>query len=344
MGAPAPAGDARRRRRRRSCSTVAPLRRRSRRASSRPGHGRDPRDLGGVADDLVRRDGGAAAGARARDPARTRRSRASRPSSASTAPTRRSTAAGSRSTSSRSRSATRARPRSSAGSSRSSRRSQGITLFMQPVQDLTVEDRVSRTQYQYSLEDPDAARARRLGAAASSRSSRRCPSCATSRATSRTRACRPASSSTATTASRLGITPQMLDDALYDAFGQRQISTMFTQLNQYRVVLEVAARLPDAARTTCSTIYLRSAGGGSVPLGAFTRRPARAARRSRSTTRGSSRSSRSRSTSRRGRRSARRSARSSGRRRDLGLPASIQASFQGTAQAFRASLDERRRS
>ena len=121
---------------------------------------------------------------------------------------------------------------------------EGITLFMQPVQDLTVEDRVSRTQYQYSLEDPDADElaawaprfVERLQHAA--RAARRGQRPAERRAGS-ARSCIDRD-----TASRLGITPQMIDDALYDAFGQRQISTMFTQLNQYRVVLEVAARVP----------------------------------------------------------------------------------------------------
>jgi len=73
-----------------------------------------------------------------------------------------------------------------------------------------------------------------------------------------------------TTASRLGISPQMLDDALYDAFGQRQVSTMFTQLNQYRVVLEARPgqyQRPDDLQN----IYVKSASGGSVPLSAFTR-------------------------------------------------------------------------
>ncbi len=71
------------------------------------------------------------------------------------------------------------------------------------------------------------------------------------------------------TASRLGITPQMIDDTLYDAFGQRQISTMFTQLNQYHVVLEVDPAFqhnPDRLKD----IFVRSASGGPVPLSAFT--------------------------------------------------------------------------
>src|SRR3989442_3011420 len=72
------------------------------------------------------------------------------------------------------------------------------------------------------------------------------------------------------TASRLGVLPQAVDDTLYDAFGQRQVSTIFTQLNQYHVVLEVAPRFqqdPDALRY----IYVKSTGGAQVPLSAFTR-------------------------------------------------------------------------
>ena len=133
---------------------------------------------------------------------------------------------------------------SSAGCSRSSPRSTGITLYMQPVQDLTVEDRVSRTQYQYSLEDADADGARRRGRRGCSSSCARCPSCATSPATSRTAGSQATLVIDRDTASRLGITPQMIDDTLYDAFGQRQVSTIFTQLNQYRVVLEVTPRVP----------------------------------------------------------------------------------------------------
>ena len=71
------------------------------------------------------------------------------------------------------------------------------------------------------------------------------------------------------TASRLGITPQMLDNALYDAFGQRQISTMFTQLNQYRVVLEADPSFQRGPEDL-QHIYLQSAPGGPIPLSAFT--------------------------------------------------------------------------
>ena len=124
---------------------------------------------------------------------------------------------------------------------------EGITLFMQPVQDLTVEDRVSRTQYQYSLEDPDARElddwvprfvAKLQDAAGAARRGQR---------PAERRAAGATLELDRDTASRLGITPQMIDDTLYDAFGQRQISTMFTQLNQYHVVLEVE---PELRRST----------------------------------------------------------------------------------------------
>ena len=71
------------------------------------------------------------------------------------------------------------------------------------------------------------------------------------------------------TASRLGITPQLLDNTLYDAFGQRQVSTMYTQLNQYHVVMEAAPEFwqnPDGLKQ----IYINSTNGGQVPLSAVT--------------------------------------------------------------------------
>jgi multidrug efflux pump len=115
---------------------------------------------------------------------------------------------------------------------------EGITLFMQPVQDLSVETRVSRTQYQYSLESPDAEEleewtprfVERLQAL---------PELCDVTSDQQNEGLQTRVVIDRDTASRLGITPQMIDDALYDAFGQRQISILYTQLNQYRVVLEV---------------------------------------------------------------------------------------------------------
>ena len=69
------------------------------------------------------------------------------------------------------------------------------------------------------------------------------------------------------TASRLGITPQMIDDALYDAYGQRQVSTIFTQLNQYHVVLELMAQFRRRPGNI-TDLYLHTASGGKVPLNA----------------------------------------------------------------------------
>ena len=114
---------------------------------------------------------------------------------------------------------------------------QGIELFMQPVQNITVDDRVSRTQYQYTLEDPDAnelndwtnrfvSRLKQLPELEDVATDQQTGGLAVSLVIDRV------------TASRLGIAPTTIDNTLYDAFGQRQISTMYTQVNQYHVVLE----------------------------------------------------------------------------------------------------------
>jgi multidrug efflux pump len=114
---------------------------------------------------------------------------------------------------------------------------QGIQLFMEPVQDISVDDRVSRTQYQYALEDPDAnelndwtnrfvTRLKQLPELEDVATDQQLGGLAVSLVIDRV------------TASRLGIAPSTIDNTLYDAFGQRQISTMYTQVNQYHVVLE----------------------------------------------------------------------------------------------------------
>ncbi len=114
---------------------------------------------------------------------------------------------------------------------------QGIQLFMQPVQNITVDDRVSRTQYQYTLEDPDANelndwtnrfvnRLKQLPELEDVATDQQTGGLAVSLVIDRI------------TASRLGIAPSTIDNTLYDAFGQRQINTMYTQVNQYHVVLE----------------------------------------------------------------------------------------------------------
>jgi Cation/multidrug efflux pump len=114
---------------------------------------------------------------------------------------------------------------------------QGMELYMQPVQNITVDDRVSRTQYQYTLEDPDqnelnlwtarfVAKLRQLPGIEDVATDQQMGGLAIDLVIDRA------------TASRLGIAPTTIDNTLYDAFGQRQINTMYTQLNQYHVILE----------------------------------------------------------------------------------------------------------
>ncbi|HWA97661.1 MAG TPA: efflux RND transporter permease subunit, partial [Pirellulales bacterium] len=145
---------------------------------------------------------------------------------------------------------------------------EGITLFMQPVQDLTVETRVSRTQFQYSLEDPDtdelAEWAPRLVAKLQA-----LPQLRDVASDQQNDGLQARIVIDRDTASRLGVTPQMIDDALYDAFGQRQISILFTQLNQYRVVMEVKPEFRNRLEAL-DNIYIRSDSGGKVPLSSFT--------------------------------------------------------------------------
>ena len=116
-------------------------------------------------------------------------------------------------------------------------RVEGIQLFMEPVQNITVDDRVSRTQYQYTLEDSDANelnvwtsrfldRLKKLPELEDVATDQQPGGLAVSLVIDRV------------TASRLGIAPSTIDNTLYDAFGQRQINTMYTQVNQYHVVLE----------------------------------------------------------------------------------------------------------
>jgi multidrug efflux pump len=143
----------------------------------------------------------------------------------------------------------------------------GITLYMQPIQDLSVEDRVSRTQYQYTLEDADAGELNDW----------------TTRLVDKLKTL-PELRDVATdeqngglqttlvidrdTASRLGIGMQQIDDTLYDAFGQRLVSTMFTQLNQYHVVLGVGSGFRNNP-SDLSDIYVQSSSGAEIPLASF---------------------------------------------------------------------------
>jgi multidrug efflux pump len=144
----------------------------------------------------------------------------------------------------------------------------GITVYMQAVQDLEVEDRVSRTQYQYSIEHPDATQLDLWGGRLLDALQHE-PALQDVATDQQTGGVRADVTIDRDTASRFGITARTVDDALYSAFGQRQVSTIFTQLNQYHVVLEVKPefrRTPDAL----TSIYVPAGGGQPVPLRAFT--------------------------------------------------------------------------
>src|SRR3989454_177239 len=211
----------------------------------------------------------------------------------------------------------------------------GVTLFLQPIQDLTVEDRVSRTQFQYSLEDVDPKELAYW----------------TPRVIEKLTALpelRDVASDQLNygllatlvidrdTASRLGVLPADIDNTLYDAFGQRQVSTIFTQLNQYHVVMEADPQFqqnPDALKN----IYVRSASGQQIPLSAFTSfQPGTTALAinhqgqfpvvtlSFNLAPGVSLGEAVNAIN--------------AAKQDLGLPPSMQATYQGTAQAFLASL------
>ncbi|MCU1293114.1 MAG: acriflavin resistance protein, partial [Bryobacterales bacterium] len=118
----------------------------------------------------------------------------------------------------------------------------GITLFMQPIQDLSVEDRVSRTQYQFTLEDPNQSELNQYAPRLLAEMAKR-PELLDAASDQQTGGLQAKLIVDRATASRLGISQSMIDSTLYDAYGQRQVSTMFTQLNQYHVVLELMPEL-----------------------------------------------------------------------------------------------------
>ena len=211
----------------------------------------------------------------------------------------------------------------------------GITLYMQPIQDLTVEDRVSQTQYQYTLEDANADELNQWTTKLLARL-QTLPELRDVATDQQTHGLQARLVIDRVTASRLGITPQAIDNALYDAFGQRQISTLFTQLNQYHVILET---LPDFQRnpSKLNDIYVLSTSGTAVPLGAFTHFESGTAPLS---------------INHQGQFPAvtisfnlapgvalgEATKAIENEQKKLGMPLSVQASFQGTAQAFIASL------
>ncbi len=212
---------------------------------------------------------------------------------------------------------------------------EGIMLYMQPVQDLTVDTKVSRTQFQYTLDDPNTDELNTL-APKMIDVLHTLPELRDVSTDQQNLGLRMALSIDRSTAARFGITPQNIDDTLYDAFGQRQVSTIFTELNQYHVVLGVK---PDFQQGPggLQSIYLRGTSGGQVPLSAITQ---------------ASETTGPLVINRQGQFPAVTASFNLAPRvslgeavdaieaaaRHLNLPLSFQGSFQGTAQAFKASL------
>ncbi|CAG9174507.1 MdtB/MuxB family multidrug efflux RND transporter permease subunit [Cupriavidus respiraculi] len=145
----------------------------------------------------------------------------------------------------------------------------GISLYTQPVQDLTIEDRVSRTQYQFTVEDPDpntlATWVPRLVERL-----RQEPELRDVASDQQNNGLRAYVDIDRDAAARFGITTAVIDSALYSAFGQRLVSTIFTQASQYRVVLEAMPEFRDGPQSLAE-LRLPSSSGGQVPLGAFAR-------------------------------------------------------------------------
>ncbi len=144
----------------------------------------------------------------------------------------------------------------------------GIELYLQSVQDLQIDSRASRTQYQYTLEDASPEELAQW-APKMLKAMQALPELQDVASDQQAQGLQMALNVDRDTASSLGIGLQAIDDTLYDAFGQRQVSTIFTQLNLYRVILEVKPEFqknPDAL----SQIYVKTINGDQVPLSAFT--------------------------------------------------------------------------
>jgi multidrug efflux pump len=143
----------------------------------------------------------------------------------------------------------------------------GISLYMQPVQDLTLADTISRTQYQFILEDADPDELAKWSSKLVDRL-RQEPDLEDVASDQQNQGIAAYINVDRDSAGRFGITVGTVDNALYDAFGQRQITTIFTQSNQYRVILEADPALQNSIQSL-SSIYLPSSSGGQVPLTAI---------------------------------------------------------------------------
>ena len=211
----------------------------------------------------------------------------------------------------------------------------GFTVYLQTVQDVRMGGRLSRTQYQYGLQDANLDELL-LWAPRLLQKLQTLPQLRDVASDQQIAGLQAGLKIDRDTAARLGIDPRVIDDTLYDAFGQRQVSTIFTELNQYRVVLEVKPELQKDPQAL-QYIYVRSSTGDPVPLSAFTSYQP---------------SLTSLSVNHQGQFPAITLSFNlapgvalgdavtaiNRAQQDIGLPSSVQASFQGTAQAFQSSL------
>ncbi len=210
-----------------------------------------------------------------------------------------------------------------------------VTLYLQPVQDLRVGGRASNAQYQYTLQS-DNVKDLLVWAPRMLQKLRTLPGLLDVNSDQQNKGLEAGLVIDRSTASRLGITTQMIDNTLYDAFGQRQVSTMFTQLNQYHVVLEVNPQYwqnPDGLKN----IYVETPSGAQVPLSTFTHyEPATAPLVV--THQGQFPSVTLSFNLRPGLALGDAVAAVEEAGNQIGLPGTIHGSFQGTAQAFQSSL------
>jgi multidrug efflux pump subunit AcrB len=144
----------------------------------------------------------------------------------------------------------------------------GATLFMQAVQDVRIGARTTSSQYQYSLEGENVGELEEWAPQVMA-VLRQVPGLRDISTDQQDRGLEATLIVDRDTASRFGIRQQVIDDTLYDAFGQRQVSTLYTELNQYHVVMEIDPRFQQSA-DAIQQIYVRAANGAQVPMGAFT--------------------------------------------------------------------------
>ena len=145
----------------------------------------------------------------------------------------------------------------------------GAALYLQSVQDVRMGGRSSRTQYQYTLQDANLDELNHWAPQLLEKL-RKLPELRDVATDQQSAALKLAIEVDRDTAARLGVSPQVIDDTLYDAFGQRQVATIFTQMNQYRVVLELKPSL-QARPDSLQNIYVPGSGGSQVPLDALAR-------------------------------------------------------------------------